>query len=402
MLLRRQKYLLSCLKGGISTNRSIGKQRQMPEFSPQLQGQSKRSGEIRMPATANRIAGFSLVELLIVIAIMGILVALLLPAIQAAREAARRTQCSSNLHQLGLAIQTYHDVQGVYPPAYIGSPYATGTIAGVGFPDGNANGPSGFAWGTLILPFLEESNLTWQFNMKLACWAPENAAAAKTRVEVFLCPSASGGSDGFVVDRGQGDAWDPSLSNTPYDPEIFFAHSHYVTNAGIHQPWGRVTEFTDFTKPETVSAGGQTYIATIDGPFYRNAKLRAKNITDGLSTTIFIGEHSSVLSNKTWVGVVPYSVTCPKFPFPSACNSGGALVAAHSGPDTHDRPQVIIHAPNNPFGHTDEMYAEHPEGANILFGDGSVKFMSEAIHPLTFVALSTRNGEEMVSYDGEQ
>jgi prepilin-type N-terminal cleavage/methylation domain-containing protein/prepilin-type processing-associated H-X9-DG protein len=345
--------------------------------------------------------GFTLVELLVAIAIIGLLVGLLLPAVQAAREAARRATCVNNLHQIGVALQTYHDTHRVFPPAYVGDPKATGTIRGVSFPDGNGNGPSGFGWGALILPFLEESNLHSQFNMKLACWAAENAAAAKTPLSVFLCPSASGGSEGFIVERGQGDAWDPVKSDTPYAPEIFFAHSHYVTNAGIHQPWGRETEFNDFTKPETVSAGGETFQATIDGPFYRNARLSAAKITDGLSSTIFVGEHSSILSNKTWVGVVPYAVTCPKFPFPSACNSGGALVAAHSGPDTHDRPQVVIHAPNNPFGHTDEMFAEHPDGANILFGDGSVRFILEDINPFTFVALSTRDGNETVSYEGQ-
>ncbi len=345
--------------------------------------------------------GFTLVELLVVMAVIGMLVGLLLPAVQSAREAARRSACANNLRQIGVAIHGYHDTHKVIPPAYVGDPRTTGTIAGVSFPDGNANGPPGFAWGALILPHLEEGNLRLQFDMKVPCWAPQNAAAAKTRVAIFLCPSASGGSDGFVVDRGQGDAWDPSLSNEPFNPEIVFAHSHYVTNAGIHQPWGRETEFIDFTHPETVHADSETFEATIDGPFYRNARLTMAKITDGLSGTILVGEHSSVLSNKTWVGVVPFAVTCPKFPFASACNSGGALVAAHSGPDTHDRPQVIIHAPNNPFGHTDEMYAEHPEGANALFGDSSVRFIAEEINPFTFVALSTRNGKEIISYDGQ-
>jgi prepilin-type N-terminal cleavage/methylation domain-containing protein len=360
---------------------------------------NKRLGSVLI--AARRVPkGFTLVELLVTIAIIGSLVALLLPAIQGAREAARRTQCANHLKQQGLAILNYHDTHRVYPPAYLGNPLQTGTINGVSFPDNNANGPSGFAWGALILPQLEEGSLHSLFNMKAACWAAENLALANTRISVFLCPSASGGSDGFVVDRGEGDAWNPSLSATPYSPEIVFAHSHYVTNAGIHQPWGRVTAFTDFSRPETVHAWSETFEAKIDGPFYRNARLRSKDITDGLSNTVFVGEHSSILSNKTWVGVVPYCVTCPKFPFPSACNSGGAMVAAHSGPDTHDHPQVIIHAPNNPFGHTDEMYSEHTDGANTLFGDASVRFIMEDINPFTWVALSTRNVSEVISTDG--
>jgi len=341
--------------------------------------------------------GFTIVELLVAIAIIGVLVALLLPAVQSARESARRSQCGNNLRQIGVALLSYHEAHLVFPPAYVGNPTQTGTINGVSFPDGNANGPSGFAWGTLLLPQLEELGLYSRFNMKTACWAPENLAVARTAVPVFLCPSASGGSDGFLVEKGQGDAWNPTLAPTPYSPEIPMAHAHYVTNAGIHQPWGRVASFTDFTKTEIVNAGSETFEAKIDGPFYRNARMKVKDITDGLSNTVFVGEHSSVLSNKTWVGVVPFSVTCPKPPFPSACNSGGALVAGHSGPDTHDRPQVVIHAPNNPFGHTDEMYAEHVDGANTLFGDGSVRFILEDIDPFTWVAISTRNVNEIVT-----
>ncbi len=219
---------------------------------------------------------FTLVELLVVIAIIGSLVAMLLPAVQSAREAARRSQCSNNLHQLGVAVLNFHDTMGYLPPAYECDPYAVGSINGVSFPDGNANGPSGFAWGALILPYLEEASLHGLFDMKQACWAPGNLDLAGTQVSTFLCPSASGGSDGFLLDRGQGDAWDPSLSPTPFAPDLRFAHSHYVTNAGIHQPWGRETNFTDFRTMEMVTAGGITSPAAIDGPFYRNARLRAE------------------------------------------------------------------------------------------------------------------------------
>jgi prepilin-type N-terminal cleavage/methylation domain-containing protein/prepilin-type processing-associated H-X9-DG protein len=347
------------------------------------------------PKLVSRTA-FTLIELLVVIAIIGILIGLLLPAVQKVREAANRTRCLNNLKQIGLALHHYHDATGMFPPAYLGDPRARGSAFGVNYPDDNLNGPSGFAWGVLLLPYLEQDNLYKSFDLNAPCWAPANAAAARTKVSVFLCPSATGGSDGFALQRyTTGDAMTPD-NPVPFTPAIFFAHAHYVTNAGIHQPWGRTPAYSmDFSIPEPIPINGNKP-ASIDGPFYRNARLRMADITDGLSQTVFIGEHSSVLSNKTWVGVVPFSTTCPKGNFPSACNSGGALVAAHSGPDTHDHPQVIIHAPNHPFGHTDEMYSEHGSGANVLLGDGSVRFISQFINPFTWVALSTRSSGEAI------
>lgn len=346
-------------------------------------------------------AGFTLIELLVVIAIIGVLIALLLPAVQAAREAARRAQCVNNLKQIGMALHNYHEALGSFPPAYVGNIRQTGTINGVSFPDGNDNGPSGFGWGALILPQLEQMPLYQQFNFRLACWAAENAVPARAKVPTFLCPSATGGDNGFIVTRGEGDAWAPVASKTPYSPEIYFSHSHYVTNAGIHQPWGRVTNYDNFDVAEPVTGGdGKKYSARIDGTFYRNSRIKARDIPDGLSNTILMGEHSSILSDKTWVGTVPYAVTCPKEPFPSSCNSAGALLAAHSGPDTHDRPQVVIHAVNHPFGHTDGMHSEHPGGANTLYGDGAVHFTTETIDPFVWVAMSTRDAREPFDWPG--
>ena len=343
----------------------------------------------------SRQRGFTLIELLVVIAIIAVLVALLLPAVQQAREAARRSQCKNNLKQIGLALHNYHDVHNVFPPAFVGSVGTSGTAFGFSYPDDNGNGPSGFGWGMLLAPQMDQAPLYNSVDFSLACWAPQHAAAARTVLPAFLCPSATGGSQGFVVERWTtGSSADPH-GPVPFTPPLFFAHSHYITNAGTHQPWGRTPAYSnDFSQPEPIPLTGQS--VTQEGPFYRNSKIRAASVTDGLSSTVFIGEHSSVLSNKTWYGTVPYAATCPKGNWPSACNSAGCLVGAHSGPDTHDHPQVIIHAPNHPFGHTDEMYSEHVGGANILFGDGSVHFISEFIDGFTWVALSTRNGNEVV------
>lgn len=351
-----------------------------------------------LPSGRRRIA-FTLVELLVVFAIMATLIGILLPAVQGAREASRRAQCASNLSQIGKAIGNYESAKKLFPPAYLTTnPKLDGTASGISYGDDNRNGPPGWAWGALILPQLEEANLWNRFKRDLPCWAPENAAAARTRIAQFLCPSASGGSDGFAVERAGADA----AHGTPIQPKIVFAHSHYVTNAGINQPWGRTTAYSyDFTKPETFSGAPKPHV--IDGPFYRNSKTRVRDVPDGLSKTIFLGEHSSSLSHKTWVGVVPGAATCPRHdlrPWPSDCNSGGCLVGVHSGPDVRDHPQVIIHAPNNPFGHTDEMWGEHgAPGCHVLLGDSAVRFVSAFMDPNTFVALSTRNGAELLHDD---
>ena len=89
--------------------------------------------------------------------------------------------------------------------------------------------------------------------------------------------------------------------------KIFFAHSHYSANAGINQPWGRATPYCyDFDIPEPVPGARD---CLIDGPFYPNSKVTVAMVTDGLSNTVFIGENSSILCHKTWVGVVPTAVT---------------------------------------------------------------------------------------------
>ena len=348
-------------------------------------------------------SGFTLIELLVGIAIISILIGLLLPAVQKVREAASRLKCQNNLKQIGLALHNYEGVNSKFPPScVITNPYADGSAYGIPYGDHIRVGPSGFAWGTLILPFLEQDNLYRQFNLDLPCWAPENAAAAKTKVAAFLCPSATGGGDGFEVQKEGADRRHGVPIVLSNGDKVFFAHSHYVTNAGIHQPWGRTTPYCyNFDIPEPIVENGGE-LATIDGPFYPNSKTTVAGVTDGLSNTAFIGEHSSILSNKTWVGVVPGAVTPPRLdlrPWPSENNAATCLVGVHSGPDSHDHPQVIIHAPNNPFGHTDEMWSEHGYGCNVLFGDGSVRFISAFINPYTWVALSTRNKGEVTGGD---
>jgi prepilin-type N-terminal cleavage/methylation domain-containing protein len=340
-------------------------------------------------------SGFTLIELLVVIAIIGVLVGLLLPAVQKVRAAALRAQCQNNLKQIGLALHQYEGTYGRFPPAYTRdaneSPGVSyGSSYGISYPDDGGNGLPGWAWGTLILPYLEQGNLYQSLRLDLPCWATENSTLVATRLPIFLCPAAVGPQDGFALHTFTG-ASDAPVDAGPFSPTVFFAHANYVTNAGQNGPWNRPVPYTwDYQVPG--SYHGEPDI--INGPFYRNSHTRVADVTDGLSNTVFVGENDSVLTNKTWVGVVPWSCTPPADPPVGIgdTNSGGALVGAHSGPDVTDHPNIIIHAPNNPFGHTDEMWSSHPgPGCNVLLGDGSVRFISAFINPNTWWALSTMN-----------
>src|SRR5947207_843364 len=136
--------------------------------------------------------GFTLIELLVVIAIISVLVSLLLPAVQQAREAARRAQCKNNLKQIGLALHNYEGSCRVFPPSCIINPYLDGSAFGISYGDAYRVGHPGFAWGVCLLPYLEPTPLYNQFNLNEPCWSLLTALAAGTKVPACLCPSASG------------------------------------------------------------------------------------------------------------------------------------------------------------------------------------------------------------------
>ncbi|MFO0868992.1 MAG: DUF1559 domain-containing protein [Pirellulales bacterium] len=313
---------------------------------------------------------FTLVELLVVIALLGMLVALLLPAVQQAREAGRRSTCLNQLKQIGLALHSYHAAFDVFPPAY---------VASTSHPQRDTatfDGPPGYGWGQLLLRHLEQGPLADAFDSRLPCWDATHALPAATTLPVFLCPSATGERGPFDVRSSSG----AILAR--------FGRSHYAANAGQEEPWGLTLA---------------DYEGVADGPLYRNSRTRSSDVLDGLSHTVFIGEHSSILSSKTWVGVVPGAAVCPNQPgrFPrTTCDHAATLVNVHSGPASDEIDPLTgfapIHPPNSPLCHVCQMYAEHPGGAHVLLGDGSVRFVSEMIHQPTWAALSSRAGGEVI------
>src|SRR5262249_293625 len=143
--------------------------------------------------------------LLVVIAIIAVLVGLLLPAVQKVRAAAARAQCQNNLKQIGLALHNYHDANNQFTPAYTQTSARQSAPAyGIPSPDDGWNGLPGWGWGPLILPYLEQDNLYKSLRLDLPCWASQNAPFVKTKLSIFLCPAATGGSDGFALHRYTG------------------------------------------------------------------------------------------------------------------------------------------------------------------------------------------------------
>ncbi|MBS0266731.1 MAG: DUF1559 domain-containing protein [Planctomycetes bacterium] len=325
--------------------------------------------------------GFTLIELLVVITIIAVLVSLLLPAVQQAREAARRTQCRNNLKQLGLALHNYHTAQQVFPPGYVdrnGDPNRT--------PDQDQG--SGWAWTSFLLPHLDQGNVYNQINFNVTIGVGANSQIAQQSLPMCLCPSD--------IDQQPFAVYDSTFSN----PVTTLAYSNYVACSG----WVECFAGAGGNPQPDGDADGPTgvYGPAGVGMFYRNSKTSAARVRDGLSNTIAVGERISLQAPSTWTGAYPggrcpaWRAALPPVPFAPPpglaydnADWGEAFVLSHCNAN---------HLPNSdyPIYDPDTYHSRHSGGANFLFGDGSVRFISSYVNGATYQALSTVGGAEVV------
>jgi prepilin-type N-terminal cleavage/methylation domain-containing protein len=293
--------------------------------------------------------GFTVIELLVVITIIGVMIGLLLPAVQRVREAGNRMICANNLHQIGIALHSYYDQNKKFPPGYVDTAQ---------WPQPDA-GP-GWGWAALILPFMEQTTLQNQINFTLNAEdsSPNIVNARVQFLSFFSCPSDKPVLT-FTIS-------DDTNTNT-YE----IAHGSYVACNGNDG----VDDLT--TPPHT-------------GAFVRGTPFRIEDIQDGLSNTLFVGERCTTMSLSSWVGALT-NMQVPSVRAPGNFSGASCLVLGHCGP----------HLPNDSIvTDADAFSSAHPLGVQFLFGDGAVRLIGNNIQQSVYDALATRNGGEPPNFDG--
>jgi prepilin-type processing-associated H-X9-DG protein len=284
----------------------------------------------------------------VVIAIISVLIALLLPAVQSAREAARRAQCVNNLMQLGLALQNYESSHEALPPGVVND---SGPIL---------DQPKGYhyGWITQILPYCELRNVYNHLNFKVGVYEPHNLTTRTNLIRSLLCPSDGGASRGTN-----------GVAMTNY------VGCHHDAEAPID--------------------------AKNKGVLFLNSTIRYHDIPDGSSQTIFLSEKLNDGTGQGWASGTRASLRNTGTAINGPLNVPGGLAmtnVASIAPDPDNPNPTPEAAPGSPafvggFG------SRHPGGANAALGDGSIRFLKNSISPAILRFLGNRADGEIIDSD---
>jgi prepilin-type N-terminal cleavage/methylation domain-containing protein/prepilin-type processing-associated H-X9-DG protein len=324
--------------------------------------------------------GFTLIELLVVISIIAVLIALLLPAVQSAREAARRIQCVNNLKQIGLALHNYHDTAGSLPPGQ--------------------RSPVCGTWQTFVLPFLEGTNTYNAYNHAGRYLLPDgtknpdgslryggaaNLTVTQSRFNSLTCPS--------------------DIPQKMADFNNLTEHNYAANfgNAGTFQELQTSSNGLSYATPYYVGATWLGAPFSDSDPSNYPSRQRTYGLvsfTDGTSNTMLAGEVIQSADNSlrgfTWWGDAAGFETwlAPNSLLPDVtqgyCSTIFPLIARPNPPCTNSTATQ---------GPTFALRSRHPGGVNTVFGDGSVKFLKNTINLFIYRALSTTQGGEVLSSD---
>ncbi len=355
--------------------------------------------------------GFTLIELLVVIAIIAILIALLLPAVQQAREAARRTQCKNNLKQFGLAMHNYHDVYNRFPLPAIMFSNAGGSGGGIG------GMMTSNVWSLAILPFIEQANVYSAYNLNFSAWEPANAVAGRTKLAAYMCPSTPRSGGGITYTIPTALTAGAGLSTVALTLTDAGACDYISTNRVRPDFLNIVYNVSTYTTANTSQMDGWAmgFMGNRNAPIAEpGSGGRMSDQTDGTSNTMIIGELAgrNTLYRKGGRAIAPASGT-DEAAFQTML-SGGAWVDPFNGNweltgrpydggnGTQPNGPCAVNCSNaktNPRRALQDaagLYSWHTGGAQILLGDGSVRFISENISGINFASLISRGGGEVL------
>jgi prepilin-type N-terminal cleavage/methylation domain-containing protein/prepilin-type processing-associated H-X9-DG protein len=346
---------------------------------------------------------FTLIELLVVMAIIAVLIGLLLPAVQKVREASARTQCANNLKQIGLALHAYHDANQSFPQAYTLLPTPDPTApAGTG-----TYGPGAFV---LVLPYLEQGNVSRQIDVTKAALSsanmPPGNPAYSTPIKVFLCPSAPGAATADYSAELANSFNNFNVTLTPA-PGLVFGRTDYAPDAGMSADIPGIA----------INAGASIICQPPDGP------VSLSHIPDGSSNTMMvvedggrpgwygskgpasqpaIGGYTPALGSYqggtngpapqgggAWADPLNYIATNGSDPSGSGIAAGGDFMGIPAAPWSCA----------NGCSNDSEVFAFHTGGSNVLFGDGSVRFVRNGLTMTQMEALLSRAGNEVINFD---